>query len=157
MDIYIFRHAVADFGAKPHDDDPHITKKSASDAAETIGIASKNFGFKPNVVVSSPLVRARETATITRKKLGIKSGVVVDECLHGDKKPADVFAFLTKFKKTDRLVLVSHMPLIFELLYDMIGGRAEVELLNGSIACVQFKGLASRGKGKLVWLVPPPV
>gem|GEM_PF-6559746 len=29
------------------------------------------------------------------------------------------------------------MPLIFELLYDLIGARAEIELFNGSIACVK--------------------
>jgi len=47
------------------------------------------------------------------------------------------------------------MPLIFELLYELIGGRGEVELLNGSIAEIEFRKRAQAGKGKLVWLIQP--
>jgi phosphohistidine phosphatase SixA len=68
-----------------------------------------------------------------------------------------VLAFLSKYGKDDRVALVSHMPLIFELLYSLTGGRMEVELFNGSIAAVSFKGKAAEGKGKLLWLIQPGV
>jgi phosphohistidine phosphatase len=155
MKVYIFRHAMAAFGAKSHSDDPAVTKEGASDTGRVVELARDKLGFKPNVIASSPLVRAKQTAELAREILGSKTEVVVDGCLYGDRRPADVIAFLSKFKKTDRVALVSHMPLIFELLYDLIGGRAEIELLNGSIACVDFAGMASSGRGKLIWLVQP--
>lgn len=155
MKVYIFRHAMAAFGAKGHPDDPAVTKEGASETGRVVELARDKLGFKPNVIASSPLVRARQTAELAREILGSRTEVVVDGCLYGDRRPADVIAFLSKFKKTDRVALVSHMPLIFELLYDLIGGRAEIELLNGSIACVDFAGMASSGRGKLIWLVQP--
>lgn len=119
-------------------------------------MANKRFGFKPTVLVSSPLLRAKQTADLARKRLGLKPAVV-DGCLYGDAEPREVLKFLSKYKKEDRVALVSHMPLVFELLYSFVGGRGEVELFNGSIAAISFKGKAVEGKGKLLWLIQPGV
>jgi phosphohistidine phosphatase len=154
MDVYIFRHALADFGKDPHNDDPPLSNEGTLDARTVVRFA-KGLDFRPSVIASSPLLRAKQTAEIARKELGLKAGVIVDECLYGDVSPANALAFLSQFKRQDRVVLVSHMPLIFELLYDLVGGRAQIELGNGSIACIKFKGALAKGKGTLFWLVQP--
>jgi phosphohistidine phosphatase SixA len=154
MDVYIFRHARADF---TDTDDPPISEQGVSEAARVIELASERFGFKPTAIVSSPVLRAKQTAELARKRLSHKPKVIEDPCLYGDSAPSEVLEFLSGLKKDDKVVLVSHMPLIFELLYNMTGGRFEVELLNGSIAAVRFKGKASEGKGVLTWLIQPGV
>ena len=154
MNVYILRHAKADFGSKG--EDPPVSEQGEKQVAHVMKVARENWGFSPTVVASSPILRARQTADIVKKSMGGNFKVAVDECLSPDSKPKDVLKFLSKLKRDDRVVLISHMPLIFELLYELIGGRGEVELLNGSIAAVEFKGKASSGKGKLVWLVQPP-
>jgi phosphohistidine phosphatase SixA len=154
MEVYIFRHARADF--RSEDKDPPISDQGSSETGRVVGLANERFGFKPTALVSSPLLRAKQTAELTRKQLGLKP-ILVDKCLYGDSEPVGVLKFLSKYKKEDRVALVSHMPLIFELLYTFIGGRAEVELFNGSIAAVSFKGKAADGKGKLLWLIQPGV
>jgi phosphohistidine phosphatase len=155
MNVYIFRHAMADFGKKPHKDDPPLSKEGITDAHVVVKLATDNLGFRPNVIASSPLLRAKQTAEIASEDVGLKEGFTVDECLYGDRDPVEVIAFLAKLDKTDNVVLVSHMPLVSELLREMIGGRAEIEQRNGSIACIGFKGKAAKGKGTLVWLVQP--
>ena len=122
---------------------------------QVLGLAKKGFGFKPTLVVTSPILWARNTADILKKSFGGGPKVVVDKCLMPEAKPRDVLKFLSTLKKGEEVVLVSHMPLIFELLYELIGGRGEVELQNGSIAAVGFKGKAHSGKGKLLWLIQP--
>lgn len=154
MEVYIFRHAKANFGSK--DRDPPVTAEGEAEAQGVMELASRSFGFKPTVVASSPVLRAKQTAELARRRFGLKS-VVVDECLYGDAKPAEVLKFLSKLRREDRVVLVSHVPLIFELLHVLIGGRGEVELLNGSMAAASFKGKAAAGKGKLMWLIQPGV
>ena len=116
--------------------------------------AKGEFGFRPTVIATSPILRAKDTAAIVKKRVA-GARVVVDDCLLPDSKPAAVVEFLSKLEKERSVVLVSHMPLIIELLYELIGGRGEVELLNGSIAAVEFKGKVASGKGKLVWLIQP--
>ncbi|MDG6968620.1 MAG: histidine phosphatase family protein, partial [Nitrososphaerota archaeon] len=119
MQVYIFRHARADFGSK--NEDPPISEEGEAEASKVIELASQRLGFRPTAIVSSPVLRAKQTAEIAKKKLGLSS-YMVDECLYGDAEPADVLKFLSTFKKDARVALVSHMPLIFELLYAMIGG-----------------------------------
>jgi phosphohistidine phosphatase len=155
MEVYIFRHARANFGSK--NEDPPISPEGTAEAQRVMDLANQRLGFKPDVIVSSPVLRAKQTAELARKQLGLKSEVIINECLYGDAEPGEVIKFLSRFKKEDKVVLVSHMPLIFELLYTLIGGRGEVELLNGSIAAVAFKGKAEEGKGKLTWLIQPGV
>jgi len=154
MNVYILRHARADFSSKG--EDPPVSEQGEKQAVHVMKVAKENWGFRPTVVVSSPILRARQTGEIVRKTMGGSYKVVVDDSLSPDSKPKDVLSFLSKLKKDDDVVLISHMPLIFELLYELIGGRGEVELLNGSIAAVEFKRRAAPGKGKLVWLVQPP-
>jgi phosphohistidine phosphatase SixA len=154
MEAYIFRHARADFS---HTDDPPVSQKGVKEASRVVELASERFGFKPTAIVSSPVLRAKQTAELARKKLGLRAKVIENTCLYGDSDPAEVLEFLSGFKKDDRVVLVSHMPLIFELLYKMTGGRFEVELQNGSVAAVRFRGKAAEGKGTLAWLMQPGV
>lgn len=153
MEVYIFRHAKADFTSKNHD--PPVTAEGGREADRVMELASKSLGFRPTVIVSSPVLRAKQTAELARKRFGKKP--VVDECLYGDAEPKEVLKFLSKLRKDDRVVLVSHMPLLDELLHSMIGGQGEVELLNGSIAAVSFRGKALEGKGTLKWLLRPSV
>ena len=153
MNVYILRHARADFGSKL--EDPPVSPEGEKQLTHVLEVARKEFGFNPTLVVTSPIQRARNTADIVKKKFRGSPKVVVDKCLMPESKPSDVVALLSTLKKGEGVVLVSHMPLIFELLYDLIGGRGEVELLNGSIAAIEFKGRAKSGKGKLLWLIQP--
>ena len=152
MNVYILRHAKADFGSK--NGDPPVSPEGEKQLLQVLELATENFGFKPTLVVTSPILRAKDTADILKKQIrGVR--VAVDECLMPDSKPRAVIDYLSGLKKERGVVLVSHMPLIFELLYDLVGGRGEVELLNGSIAAVEFRGAVGSGKGKLVWLAQP--
>jgi len=153
MNIYILRHAKADFGSKG--EDPPVSELGEKQTTHVLDLARQNLGFDPSLVVTSPILRARQTADIVKKRVGKAVRVAIDDCLMPESKPRDVIDYLSKLKKDEDVVLISHMPLIFELLYDLIGGRGEVELLNGSIAAVEFKGRAASGKGKLTWLIQP--
>lgn len=154
MEVYIFRHARANFKSK--DEDPPISKEGAEETKRVVELANQRFGFKPTAVVSSPVLRAKQTAEMVRKQLGLKSSVV-GSCLYGDTEPGEVLRFLSDYRKEDKVALISHVPLIFELLHTFVGGEGEVELLNGSIAAVSFRGKAAEAKGKLQWLIQPGV
>ena len=155
MDVCILRHARADF--RSYDEDLNVSEEGEREMVKVLDVAKKSMGFKPTLVVTSSILRAKDTAEIVRKRMGGGLKVVVDKCLMPDSSPGAVVDFLGTLKKDESVVLVSHMPIIIELLYELIGGRGEVELLNGSMATVQFKGKAAPGKGKLMWLIQPQV
>ncbi|MGI0079101.1 MAG: SixA phosphatase family protein [Nitrososphaerales archaeon] len=158
MKIYIFRHALADFSRpapdSKHPENPPLTREGRAQVKQVTSLA-REFGFKPNLIVSSPLVRAKETAEITKETIGLKSPVVVDECLFGEKNPEQVYQFLRKRRKSDQIVLVSHQPLIDKLTSGLLGGKASIRFINGAIACIEIDSKPARGKGHLSWLLPP--
>jgi len=153
MNVYVLRHAKADFGSKV--EDPPVSPEGEKQLIHVLELARKEFEFKPTFVVTSPIKRARNTADLVKREFGGGLKVVVDRCLMPESKPGEVLELLSTLKAEENVVLVSHMPLIFELLYDLIGGRGEVELLNGSIAAIEFTKRARSGKGKLMWLIQP--
>jgi phosphohistidine phosphatase len=154
MEIYVYRHALADFD-KDHEDPP-LNEAGRKQVTEITGLA-QGFGFKPTQIVSSPLVRAKETAELARKAVGLDPSVIVDECLYGGKKPASVYSFLKKFKNSDRIALVSHQPLIDHLISDLTGAeKGKIQMLNGAIAGIEIKSKVGKAKGMLLWLARPP-
>ena len=151
MDVYIIRHARSVFG--PKGADPPVSDAGKKEMVRMLGVAKGEFGFKPTLIATSPILRAKQTAEIVKANDGGSVKTVVEGSLSPDSKPEDVMAFLRTLKPGENVVLVTHMPVVFELLYHLIGGRGEVELLNGSIAAVRFDRRPAPGKGKLIWLL----
>jgi phosphohistidine phosphatase SixA len=154
MQIYVYRHALADF-QKGHENPP-LTEEGRKQVAKVVSHAER-FGFKPTQIVSSPLARAKETAELAFKVLKLDHEPSEDECLFGDKQPSEVYSFLKNFKKSDKVMLVSHQPLINELIADLIlSDKEKIQMLNGAIAAIEIKkSKPARGSGTLLWLAPP--
>jgi phosphohistidine phosphatase len=157
MLIYIFRHGEADWPAKgkSHEgEERHLTSEGKSDVGKVVGFAEKELGFKPDLILSSPLARAKETAAIARQTLGLKAEVEIEECLEGDAPVKDVYAVLKK-RGPQSVALVTHLPLIDHLFTDLLGGESNIGLHNGAIAAIQCKANPGHAKGSLRWLLPP--
>lgn len=157
MLIYIFRHGEADWPeGRPRrkGDERHLTPEGRRWVAKVVSVADKELGFRPGLILSSPLARARETAEVARETLGMASEVGIEECLVGESQPKDVYAVLRK-RNSGSVALVTHLPLIGYLFADLLGGESNIGLHSGAIAAIQCKGNPGRGKGSLRWLLPP--
>ena len=156
MIVYVMRHARIPFGeGLPKVEERHITPEGRRWAEAIADTARKELGFNPEAIISSPLLRAMETAEVVAKTLGRGSAVSGDDSLLPEGDPAGVYARLRKLKGRASVLLVSTQPLIDNLISDLIGGRSKVGLYQGSIAGIQCKSLPGPGKGELVWLLPP--
>lgn len=153
MEIYIYRHALADFSVDH--ENPSLSPEGQKQAKD-VTLHARDNGFNPTRIVSSPLTRAKETAEIARKTLSLDLPIEVDECLYGGTAPSAVYTFLKKFKKSDKIVLVTHQPLIDKLISELIAAeKSKVQMLNGAIAAIEIKTFG-KGRGTLLWLASPP-
>ncbi|MDG6909021.1 MAG: histidine phosphatase family protein [Nitrososphaerota archaeon] len=156
MIVYVMRHARIPFGeGLPKVEERHITPQGRRWAEAIVAAAKRELGFDPDAVVSSPLLRAMETAQVVAKALGKESKLSDDDCLLPEGEPKAVYAMLRRLNRVGSVLLVSTQPLIDNLIADLIGGPSKVGLYLGSIACFQCKSLPGPGKGELVWLLPP--
>jgi phosphohistidine phosphatase len=113
---------------------------------------------KVDVLLTSPLVRTRQTADILSAVAHWPKAVDTAE-LAPSGSPGAVLAVL-RGRKEARVAVVGHEPRLSELLVLCIGGpeaRPFAPFKKGGVACVVFEGEVAAGKGTLTAFVPPKV
>ena len=150
------RHAPIRFGKDlPKVEDRHTTPEGRKWARDVARLAKNELGLNPDWIICSPLLRARETGEIVAEEFGKQSNIVFDECLLGERPVDETYERLRKFDKTDSILLVSHQPLLRNLIADLLGAKSNIGLYSGAIACIQTDTYPKHGKGILLWLLPP--
>lgn len=159
MHVILVRHAeavnVGDDGVAT-DFDRHLSPHGREQAAK-LADAFAARRVVPSVVVSSPLVRARQTAEPLLRLLATPATepLYCDHLALGALKRRK----LTKFVEglhADVAILIGHNPDLSEYAAWLIGaGDDAVPLEKAAAAAVRFDGAAGKGKGALEWLITP--
>jgi phosphohistidine phosphatase len=156
MRLLIIRHAIAVPRGTPDipDDERPLTKRGRRrfrSAAEGLARLIK----RPDVVVSSPLPRARETADIAAKAFGKRVEVVEDAALAGG-TVEEISRVLEKYPGDSTVAIVGHEPDLSELLARIMGTphSSRLTFKKGGAALVDLPGSATEG-GSLIWYLPP--
>jgi phosphohistidine phosphatase SixA len=150
--IHLLRHADAgDPEAwKGPDAERPLTAKGRSQA-DRLGTFLASVSFKPDMIVSSPRVRAAQTAEGVAGHLGLK--VRVDDRLGEQLGIGELEALIADLGAA-RPLLVGHDPdltMLIESLCDASG----VEMKKGALARIDAPRPLAAGAGLLRWLVPP--
>lgn len=109
------------------------------------------IGFEADAVITSPKIRAAQTAEIAAESLGAK--VSIDERLGGGLEVDVLDAILADAGDPGRVVVVGHDPDFSELLSELVGTR--LEMRKGAFARVEVERPLRPGGGTLRWLLPP--
>ncbi len=117
--------------------------------------ALKGLGLAPDVIVTSPLVRARQTAVIVAEALGIGDRVVEDERLAQGFDVRALGRIAASHAEADQLMVVGHEPEFSATVAELIGGGAVV-MKKGGLARVDLVD-GSLKRGQLAWLLTPPL
>ncbi len=143
--MVLLRHGTAvPHGVGGLDDEERPLIAEGEREARNAGRALRALQVRPDGVVTSPLVRARQTAKLAAAELGMRS--VVDDALRpgfGQEALDELFARHTG----ECLVLVGHDPDFSGLLRDLTG--AQVAMPKGGLADVDLPS------GELRWLLRP--
>jgi len=158
MILYIVRHAVAferDAAKWPDDRDRPLTEKGAARFRKVAAVLPK-LGLDVDACLSSPLVRAWQTAEILEQEAGWPAPEEFP-CLEPGATPAEVVKALAGRKEAAR-ALVGHEPNLSQLLAHLLVGAGAAPLgsiKKGGIACLEFSGKPAAGRGSLLWLATP--
>ncbi len=151
--LHLLRHADAgDPGAWRGDDAARPLSEKGVRQAERLGRHLARAGFAPDAIVSSPRVRALETAEIVGRALAVE--VRTDERLGGGVGLETVGAVLEAAGGLRRVVLVGHDP-DFSELCGALTGSGYLPLGKGAIARIDAAVPLQEAGGVLRWLLPP--
>lgn len=116
----------------------------------------KHLDDVPDRVLTSPLVRARQTARILTEIAGWPEPEECRELCPGE--PPGALLMRLRQQRDSLVAVVGHQPglgllLAASLLGDV--GPVPIELKKNAVACVSFKGAPRSGTGTLRWLATP--
>jgi phosphohistidine phosphatase len=156
MILYFLRHGLAEERETWTGDDAlrPLTKKGENSLA---GIAETLFGLGLglDLVLTSPYVRAYQTAVIVTKKLQKMDVLIQDNRLASGFGMAELAEILKDHKEAKSILLVGHEPDFSETVSALIGGGSLV-FKKAGLARVDLSSLFPP-KGELIWLIPPKV
>lgn len=160
MELYFLRHGKAvEPGTRGIADDfsRELTPKGTEEM-EAEAKALERLGVKPGVILTSPLVRARQTAQIVAKRLGLKKELIETDLLSPGCDLERLRKLLGQHSTCKSVMLVGHEPDFSSMVGELIGGGASsVEFKKGGLAHVTVERSVQPGGGVLNWLVPPRI
>ena len=153
MELYLLRHADAgDPGAWDGPDERRPLSRKGVRQAERLGSFLAGIGFELDAILTSPKLRAAETARLVADALG--APMTEDERLATDVTCASLGAILHDAGGPGRVMIVGHDPDFSELLATLCDA-AHLPMKKGALARVDLDGAVQPGAGLLRWLVPP--
>lgn len=153
MELGLLRHAHAgNPAAWDRPDDLRPLSEKGRQQAERLGRLLAAAGFAPDAVLTSPRVRARETADLVAEHLGVP--VQIDPRLAGSLDLPTVEAILDDAGRPVRPVLVGHDPDFSDLLGQLTGSPG-LRMPKGAFALLDVERPLAAGSAELRWLVPP--
>lgn len=160
MKLYLLRHGVAaprDLARYPQDLDRPLTPGGRSKmrkAARAMGI----FGCQFDLLLTSPLARARQTARIVSSEIPRCPSPRVHRPLAPGGSTEEILAGIPDGRRIDSALLVGHEPDLTRLAADLLAGpdtTVPIVLRKGGLIRIDFDGASRRGAGQLVLLATP--
>lgn len=153
MELYLLRHAHAgDPAGWDGPDDQRPLSDKGENQADRLGRFLAGMGFQTDAIITSPKLRAAQTATHVAERLGMS--VREDARLAGEVSLGTLEAILRDAGDPVRTVVVGHDPDFTELLA-ILCGAARVPMKKGALARIDTGRPLEPGSGVLRWLVPP--
>jgi len=156
IELYLIRHGLAEERGDrwPDDTKRPLTEQGVARLRKIArGLAELRITF--DVVLTSPLVRARQTAETIAAGLDPRPHIAAAESLAPDGSYAAVMAELEKHGRHDRIAVVGHEPSIGELAARLLGSRHAIPFKKGAVCRIDVDQLPPRGPGELRWFAPP--
>jgi phosphohistidine phosphatase len=154
--LYLVRHAIAE---EPGPDWPDDAQRPlTADGIARMRRAVRGLDaldLRIDGILTSPLVRARQTADVLHEELSAHPRVDTFDVLAAGASPTAVIAALASWPTTARLALVGHEPDLGRLAARLIGARREVPFKKGAVCCIDTGGVPAPARGRLRWFAPP--
>jgi phosphohistidine phosphatase len=158
MEIYFLRHASAgEAKLSPTKDNERELDEVGVKQSHDVGCALASLEVRIDIIVSSPLPRAAQTAAIVAKEIGYKDEIASDTALRPEGSYEQFQDLLRHHSDTESIMLVGHNPSMTEFLNRLLLGENApdaIELKKAAIAKVEKAG---RGPAVLKWYVTPKV
>jgi phosphohistidine phosphatase len=160
MDIYMIRHAIAVEEGTPgyeSDSERPLTDKGRKKMRQ-IAKGLRSIGVEFDLILSSPYVRARETAEILAEVFKMKKNITFTENLIPLGTPELLIGEINESYSVDSLALVGHEPHLSTLIGILVAenSKLDINLKKGGVCYLSADDLHHNDhRATLEWLLTP--
>ncbi|SRR6266498_2722988 len=159
MNLYIVRHAIAVQRGTPGSDDDSqrpLTGKGRK-KMEKIAKGLRQFNVEFDTILTSPYVRARDTAEILASEYKIKDKIGFTDHLIPPGNFDELIDEINEKYNVNSLALVGHEPMLSQFISWLTAGNTEtkITLKKGGIALLLADDLSQERRATLQWLLTP--
>jgi len=163
MQLLIIRHAIAEdrevFAGTGQDDALRPLTDRGRRRMRLAARGLRTVVRRIDLLASSPLVRARQTADIVAQATGLSDQVEEISGLAPESSVDTLISGLARFRGREHLLLVGHEPLLSQTVSFLLTGKKNqelgIELKKGGLCRIEVDGLPPDKPGKLHWLLAP--
>jgi phosphohistidine phosphatase len=156
--VYLVRHGIAAPASSGMSDNDRALTPDGKRKMRRIAVGLKRLGVAPDVVLSSPLRRAEETATILIHTLARQLRAENYQLLAPGHDAPEVVKGLRPYRAAGELVLVGHQPDLGRLASHLLTGSSSLAPLpfkKGAVAAIRVAAIPPRAAGVLMWFMTP--
>jgi phosphohistidine phosphatase len=161
MKVYLVRHGIAHDrigGAIQNDFQRPLTEEGKKET-HMVALALQKLDVQPDVIVTSPLIRAEQTAKILQEVLSSTQELAVTEALAPGGTTGAIFKFLEKFAQVQEICLVGHEPDIGRLAGQLLwcGPDFDMRFKKAGVCRIDLADLPPTSPGTLKWFITPKI
>lgn len=154
MILYFLRHGRAQEPREGVADDARALTEAGVAQLRNAAPLWQRLNLRPDVVLTSPLRRAAQTASLFVKGVGLIDEPIPDERLSPGAEWSDFARALAERDDAGRMMFVGHEPDLSSTM-ELLSGASSVRMRPGGVACLEFYGVPEPGNGEIAWLLDP--
>jgi phosphohistidine phosphatase len=156
IELYLVRHAIAAERGREWPDDTKrpLTERGVHRFKEEVG-GLRALDVTIHEIITSPLVRAKQTADLLAAGLVGKPVVRLLKALEPGHSPSAVMGQVARLARRNKVAIVGHEPGLGELAAHLIGASRPLPFRKGSVCRIDMESFTSRHAGSLIWFVTP--
>lgn len=161
MELFVIRRAIAEPLGKENDfsDEKRALTVEGRNRMREVVKGLVKLGVEFDLIMTSPLARAVETAEITATAVGLpKKEIKQSEHLAPGASAEHLFAEIKSHAGVEAIALIGHQPDLGGLISRIIqsdGGALSIQLKKGGVCCLNVTETVPTLRGDMVWLLTP--
>jgi len=158
MQVHLLPHGTAEDVQPGSSDAERKLTAAGRDEVRRAGECARRARVAPTLILSSPYVRAVETAEIAASVLGYRGAIVQTRVLAPSGSPQQVWNEIRNRQDETQILLAGHEPLLSQLAAYLLSTPAlQIEMRKATLVRIDLDRFASDPCGILKWMVPPEI
>jgi phosphohistidine phosphatase len=156
MQLYLLRHGIAEDGQAGQQDSERALTPDGKRKLRGVLKTAREANVKPALIVTSPYLRAVQTAELAAEVLGYAGELIEIGALAPSARPEDAWEEIRLYKDEAQVLAAGHEPLFSALTaYLLRSPSLQVDFKKGALVRIDFDRIGADPRGILKWMLVP--